>query len=150
MNRHGDAVAFWAEPAGWRSVSRPRPSMPYSLLATHYQLLKITSRQVARSSPSPGRDLGFFFLCIIVDIVVDIALWWSWNCPRTTRRSLHLQRLRLLKMCFFFFIHNADSSSTDFATALSLCISGRSPNQQHSKNKDNVCAFCGTGEVDAR
>ena len=49
-----------------------------------------------------------------------------------------------------FFIHNADSSSTDFATALSLCISGRSPNQQHSKNKDNVCAFCGTGEVDAR
>ena len=50
----------------------------------------------------------------------------------------------------FFFIHNADSSSADFATALSLCISGRSPNQQHSKNKDNVCAFCGTGEVDAR
>ena len=49
-----------------------------------------------------------------------------------------------------FFIHNADSSSTVFATALSLCISGRSPNQQHSKNKDNVCAFCGTGEVDAR
>ena len=51
---------------------------------------------------------------------------------------------------FFFFIHNADSSSTDFATALSLCISGRSPNQHHGKNKDNVCAFCGTGEVDAR
>ena len=50
----------------------------------------------------------------------------------------------------FFFIHNADSSSTDFATALSLCISARSPNQQNSKNKDNVCAFCGTGEVDAR
>ena len=96
-------MEVWAEPAGWRSVSRPRPSMPYSLLATHYQLLKITSRQVARSSPSPGRDLGFFFFCIIVDIVVDIALWWSWNCPRTTRRSLHLQRLRLLKMCFFFF-----------------------------------------------
>ena len=103
MNRHGDAVAFWAEPAGWRSVSRPRPSMPYSLLATHYQLLKITSRQVARSSPSPGRDLGFFFLCIIVDIVVDIALWWSWNCPRTTRRSLHPQRLRLLKMCWWWY-----------------------------------------------
>ena len=103
MNRHGDAVAFWAEPAGWRSVSRSRPSMPYSLLATHYQLLKITSRQVARSSPSPGRDLGFFFLCIIVDIVVDIALWWSWNCPRTTRRSLHPQQLRLLKMCWWWY-----------------------------------------------
>ena len=56
----------------------------------------------------------------------------------------------LVEDVFFLFIHNADSSSTDFATALSLCISGRSPNQQHSRNKDNVCAFCGTGEVDAR
>ena len=39
MNRHGDVIAFWAEPAWWRSVSRPRPSVPYSLLATNYQLL---------------------------------------------------------------------------------------------------------------
>ena len=36
---HGDAIAFWAEPAWWRSAPRPRPSVPYSLLATNYQLL---------------------------------------------------------------------------------------------------------------
>ena len=42
MNRHGDAIAFWAEPAWWMSVSRPRPSMSYSLLATNYQLLTTT------------------------------------------------------------------------------------------------------------
>ena len=28
MNRHGDAIAFWAEPAWWRSAPRPRPSVP--------------------------------------------------------------------------------------------------------------------------
>ena len=42
MNRHGDVIAFWAEPAWWRPVSRPRPSVPYSLLATNYQLLTTT------------------------------------------------------------------------------------------------------------
>ena len=56
----------------------------------------------------------------------------------------------LVEDVLFFFIHNADSSSTDFATALSLCISGRSPNQHHSKNNDIEYAFGGSGEVDAR
>ena len=51
---------------------------------------------------------------------------------------------------FFFVIYNADSSSMDIASASSLCISGRSPNQHHSKNNDIEYAFGGSGEVDAR
>ena len=63
---------------------------------------------------------------------------------------LPLHVMLVVFVLLFVVIHNADSSSTDIASASSLCISGRSPNQHHSKNKDIVCAFCGTGEVDAR
>ena len=63
---------------------------------------------------------------------------------------LPLHVMLVVFVFLFFVIHNADSPSTDIASALSLCISGRSPNQHHSKNKDVVCAICNTGEVDAR
>ena len=61
--------------------------------------------------------------------------------------SVHVM---LVVFVLFFVMYNADSASTDIVSASSLCISGRSPNQHHSKNNDIEYAFGGSGEVDAR
>ena len=80
--------------------------------------------------------LWFLLLLLLVVLLLQLLL------------SLHV--MLVVFVLLFFVIYNADSASTDIASASSLCISGRSPNQHHSKNKDIVCAFGGTGEVDAR
>ena len=82
--------------------------------------------------------LLFWFLLLILIVVLLIQL------------LLPLHVMLVVFVLLFFVMYNADSASTDIASASSLCISGRSPNQHHSKNNDIEYAFGGTGEVDAR
>ena len=93
-------------------------------------------RSSVLSPRAPLLLLWFLLLLLLVVLLLQLLF------------PLHV--MLVVFVLLFFVIHNADSSSTDIASASSLCISGRSPNQHHSKNKDIVCAFCGTGEVDAR
>ena len=122
----------------WRQLSKAE-LLPSSALSSSLWL-SLSSRFSLRSSVLSPRAplllLWFLLLLLLVVLLLQPLL------------SLHV--MLVVFVLLFFVIYNADSASTDIASASSLCISGRSPNQHHSKNKDIVCAFGGTGEVDAR
>ena len=79
------------------------------------------------SPPGPAAAVLVLLLSLLVVLLLQPLL------------SVHV--MLVVFVLLFFVMYNADSASTDIASASSLCISGRSPNQHHSKNNDIVCAL---------
>ena len=108
----------------------PLQLLPSSALSSSLWL-SLSSRFSLRSSVlspwAPLLLLWYLLLLLLVVLLLQPLL------------SLHV--MLVVFVLLFFVIYNADSSSMDIASASSLCISGRSPNQHHSKNNDIVCAL---------
>ena len=160
MNRSVSTIAFVASAAGFFLTGAFGVAAAFAVfIATNFLTTFIALGMEAFAAFIATSFLTTFiavrtlavFAAVIWRVIAFIAMAMGlWDCVAASASAFGARHACCVCAFFFFVMYNADSASTDIVSASSLCISGRSPNQHHSKNNDIEYAFGGSGEVDAR